>query len=225
MADYPIHKGSMPPFPFPDVTTFTRRIGKTIEKSSLVLLANITPFTDNLEAQEFSYHVEPHTGTPYALVSWVERDDASIISDVWELAGNDIEKDIWELPKIRAEFTKLIQALGTTTDPDNSGAIYYQWHAFVQRVVNGKVAGDDEVPGWHRASDDQSILKVPIFTDLDFKNAFAFLNNEAALPRTTPPVAAVDYKIFADLAATPVARREQFPDGNRCRAPDSIPSS
>ncbi len=202
MSDNPIITGSLPPFPNPDIITFTRRIGYTVESSSLVLIKDRKAFTDVLEANDLSYHVEPHTGTPYCLVSWRPMDINDIIADTWELVGNDLEKDIWELPKVRAEFTKLINAPGTTVDPDNQGNLYYQWHAYVQRVVNGKVNGDEEVPSWYRnttGDDIGQIHKVKIFTDKDFKGAFDLLNDLAGLPVSGS--GAVNYQMFADMAA------------------------
>ena len=203
----------MPPFPNPDVITFTRRIGKTIESSSLVLLANLTPFTNNLESKGFSYHVEPQSGTPYALVAWIPRDDTAIISDVWEIAANDFEKNIWELPTVRTEFMKLIKAPGTV-DPESPGNLYYQWHAFIQRVVLGKVEGAEEVPSWAREADG-IMQQIPILTDAEFKAAFTMINSVAGLPATVngKEVKAVDYQVFADLAACLSRGVDAFPVG------------
>jgi hypothetical protein len=190
----------LPPFYNPDVITFTRKVGKTIESSALVLISNLQAFTDPLKDAELSYHVEPHTGTPYALVTWIPWDATNQVNVLWERVANNIEKDIWELPQVRTEFTKLINAPGTGTE----GNAYYQWHAFVQRVVNGKVNGDEEVPGWKRESEgdpDSPIVKHKIYTIAEFNGAFDYLNDQAGLPSTGPSVPKVLASVFADLAA------------------------
>jgi hypothetical protein len=197
--DDPIHLGSYPPFPNPDSITYTRRIGYLVEKSTLVLNTQVVDFITQLEIEQKSFHTEPHIGTPYTLVSWTERDDTGITGDTWELVGNELEKDIWELPKIRNEMTKLINAPGTTQSPENSGNLFYQWHAFLQRVVNGKVAGEEEVPEWHRESD-ESIRKVKIFTDAEFEGAIVFVNSEAGLP-LPGQAGSLDAILWKELAA------------------------
>lgn len=206
--DDPIHKGSLPPFQNADVVTYTHRVGETIERSSLVLLANIKPFTDNLKAQGFSFHVEPLQDTPYALVTWIPWDAQTQVNILWERAGNSIEKDIWESPQIRAEFTKLILAPGISPDFN----IFYQWHAFIQRVVLGKVEGAEEVPSWKRETDG-TMKQIPILTDAEFKAAFTMINSEAGLPATVngSPVVAVGYLPFAKLAGCIARGVTSFP--------------
>jgi hypothetical protein len=191
MADYAKHTGRLPPFENADVISFTRKVGKTIEKSALVLLARLTEFTLPLEQKQYSYHVEPNTGTPFALVTWVPWDATDQVDVIWERVVNELEKDQWELPKVKRELTKLYNAQGGPASATNN---YWFWHSFLQRVVAGVIAGDEKVGTWKRNTDG-TVLEKLILTRDEFLEVFTFLNTEAGLTGT----GAVDPSVFAGL--------------------------
>src|SRR6185436_9317199 len=161
--DNPIHKGTFPPFDHPDKVTFTPRIGYTVESSATVLATQYEAFVKDKTDKGFACEAVARIGTPYYEVSWVPRDDASAVITLWELAGNEMEQSIWLLPKVQLEFLKL-SAAEHNTEP------VYEQTSFLQRVVNGKVAGDVSVPAWKKDAAGNPDM-VPIHTPQEFKDA------------------------------------------------------
>jgi len=196
--DNPIHKGSFPPFEHGDKVTFTPRIGYTVESSATVLASQYEAFVADKTAHGFACEAVPRIGTPYYEVSWVPRDDSAAVITVWELAGNEMEQSIWLLPKVQVEFLKLSTAT-SSSEP------FYEQQAFLQRVVNGKVAGEASVPAWKKDAAG-NVDMVPIHTPDEFEAAIQFVSLQIG---SDPDF--LDVEIFQGLAASLARGVESFP--------------
>jgi hypothetical protein len=69
-----------------------------------MLHGTVPAFTATLRASGYAYEVEPMGETPYSIVTTLAVDpDATsdtILNDLWELDGNDLEKDYWSAPAV-----------------------------------------------------------------------------------------------------------------------------
>jgi hypothetical protein len=193
-VDPAIHKGTFPPFGLPDSYQFTARIGQRIESASQVLDTQVEAFLADLRNRGWDYTAVARVGTPYYHVEWVPRDDAKEIVTIWELAGNEAEVSIWQLPKVKVEFAKLTQ------HPE-----FYQQEAFLQRVVNGKVAGEASVPAWKKDAAG-NLDMVPIATSTEFQDAIKFISLQVSTDPNYLTIA-----IFEGLAASLARGVESFP--------------
>lgn len=62
------------------------------------------------------------------------------IFDDWELDGNTLEKSVWEMPSVAAEFEKIRDDVG-------GGVTRAQASAFLRRLITAFIRGDDEIKG------------------------------------------------------------------------------
>ena len=196
--DNPIHKGSNPPFPFPDAYQYSAKTGQRTESSRTVLATQVGAFLQQLRDSGWDYEARARIGTPYYHVEWVPRDDAAEIVTTWELAGNEAEKSIWELPKVKAEFIKLSSAT-SSSEP------FFQQQAFLQRVVNGKVTGEAAVPAWKKDAAG-NVDMVPIATTDEFRDAIHFVSLQVSTNQNYLSTA-----VFEGLAASLSRGVEAFP--------------
>lgn len=88
------------------------RNGLLSEPRTKLLNSAVASYTAALRANGYAYEVEPIGESPHSIVTTLNVDEGSgpetILNDLWELDGNDMEKSIWELPKIRRELEKTL---------------------------------------------------------------------------------------------------------------------
>lgn len=74
--------------------------------------SEVASFTAALRSNGYAYEVDPIGESPHSIVTTLNVDEGSgpetILNDLWELDGNDMEKSIWELPKVRRELEKTL---------------------------------------------------------------------------------------------------------------------
>lgn len=108
---------------------WTPRGGRVSEPRTKMLNTSVPSFTANLRSNGYAYEVEPLGESPFSIVTTlaVQEDatDTTVLADLWELDGNDLEKPIWELPKVKAEINK-------TEDLTERSTIRYNIEQFVR---------------------------------------------------------------------------------------------
>lgn len=89
---------------------WTPRGGFIREPRTKMRNSSVSAFTSALREAGYAYEVEPITDTPFSIVTTLTVDEGAgadtILSDLWELDGNDLEKSIWELPKVREQLER-----------------------------------------------------------------------------------------------------------------------
>ena len=102
------HQGTYDLISLEPAQRWTPRGGLVSNPRTKMLHATVPAFTANLRAQGYAYEVEPMGETPYSIVTTLAVDpDATsdtILNDLWELDGNDLEKDYWSAPKIKKDW-------------------------------------------------------------------------------------------------------------------------
>lgn len=108
---------------------WTPRTGRVTEPRTKLLNASVAAHTASLRAAGYSYEVEPLGESPYSIVTTLAvAEDATpttILADLWEIDGNDLEKSIWELPAVKTQMER-------TTDLEERARIRYNIEQFVK---------------------------------------------------------------------------------------------
>lgn len=135
------HQGTYDLISLQPAQRWTPRGGLISNPRTKMLHGTVAAFTANLRAQGYAYEVEPMGETPYSIVTTLAVDpDATsdtILNDLWELDGNDLEKDYWSAPavtewlgsldmtqraNIRAIVERYVREGGSQTDFENEVA-------------------------------------------------------------------------------------------------------
>lgn len=130
---------------------WTPRGGRVTEPRTKMLNTSVAAFTANLRDQGYSYEVEPLGESPFSIVTTLSvQEDATettILADLWELDGNDLEKSIWELPKVKEQM-EAITDIGDRAAVRNGieaivrGGVEYSWSdasSFSRDVYDGLI--------------------------------------------------------------------------------------
>lgn len=100
------HQGTFDLISLEPSQRWTPRGGLISNPRTKMLHGTVPAFTANLRANGYAYEVEPMGETPYSIVTTLAVDpDATsdtILNDLWELDGNDLEKDYWSAPAVTA---------------------------------------------------------------------------------------------------------------------------
>ena len=123
----PVHIGTYDSISLQPRERWTPRTGRVTEPRTKLLNTSVANFTANLRSYGYSYEVEPLGESPYSIVTTLAvSEDATpetILADLWSIDTNNLEKAIWEHPKVLVEMAK-------TTDLTDRAAIRYnieQW--------------------------------------------------------------------------------------------------
>jgi hypothetical protein len=97
----------------PSGRSWDPRIGFTIIRRYRGSLTQIQMVEANAKAANLRVQIEPDTEGGFGVVSvWYGAEETQPsdvpLADTWELVGNDLEKELWELPKV-------VEALSTLT--------------------------------------------------------------------------------------------------------------
>jgi hypothetical protein len=102
------HQGTYDAISLQPAQRWTPRGGFITNPRTKLLNTSVASFTASLRANGYAYEVEPLGESPYSIVTTlaVEPDATAdtILNDLWELDGNDLEKDYWSAPKIKNDW-------------------------------------------------------------------------------------------------------------------------
>ncbi len=130
---------------------WTPRGGRVSEPRTKMLNASVAAFTATLRSNGYAYEVEPLGESPFSIVTTlaVQEDatDTTVLADLWELDGNDLEKSIWELPKVKEQMeaiTDLTDRAAVRNDVEAivRGEVEYSWSdasSFSRDVYDGLI--------------------------------------------------------------------------------------
>ena len=100
------HQGTYDAISLQPAQRWTPRGGFITNPRTKLLNTSVASFTASLRANGYAYEVEPLGESPYSIVTTlaVEPDATAdtILNDLWELDGNDLEKDYWSAPPVLA---------------------------------------------------------------------------------------------------------------------------
>jgi hypothetical protein len=105
------HQGTYDSISLQPAQRWTPRGGFITNPRTKLLNGSVASFTASLRANGYAYEVEPLGESPYSIVTTiaVEPDATAdtILNDLWELDGNDLEKDYWIAPAVKAWLAAL----------------------------------------------------------------------------------------------------------------------
>lgn len=105
------HQGTYDAISLQPAQRWTPRGGFITNPRTKLLNTSVASFTASLRANGYAYEVEPLGESPYSIVTTlaVEPDATAdtILNDLWELDGNDLEKDYWSAPAVDAWFGEM----------------------------------------------------------------------------------------------------------------------
>lgn len=105
------HQGTYDAISLQPAQRWTPRGGFITNPRTKLLNTSVASFTASLRANGYAYEVEPLGESPYSIVTTlaVEPDATSdtILNDLWELDGNDLEKDYWSAPAVEGWLAAL----------------------------------------------------------------------------------------------------------------------
>ena len=105
------HQGTYDSISLQPAQRWTPRGGFITNPRTKLLNGSVASFTASLRANGYAYEVEPLGESPYSIVTTiaVEPDATAdtILNDLWELDGNDLEKDYWSAPAVDAWFGEM----------------------------------------------------------------------------------------------------------------------
>lgn len=115
------------------------RYGATVIRRWRGTPAGVALAAQELRSVGVRYQIEPQgDGGYHVLVATYGADETQpedqALSDTWSLAGNDLEKELWDHPLIQAELDKI-------TSPDS-----YHVAARLRRLCDAVVTGEDDSP-------------------------------------------------------------------------------
>lgn len=98
------HQGTYDSITLQPAQRWTPRGGFVTNPRTKLLNTSVAAFTATLRANGYAYEVEPITDTGYSVVTTIavepESTPETILNDLWELDGNDLEKDYWSAPAV-----------------------------------------------------------------------------------------------------------------------------
>lgn len=105
------HQGTYDAISLQPAQRWTPRGGFITNPRTKLLNTSVASFTASLRANGYAYEVEPLGESPYSIVTTlaVEPDATAdtILNDLWELDGNDLEKDYWSAPAVEGWLAAL----------------------------------------------------------------------------------------------------------------------
>lgn len=119
------------------IRTYDPRSGWRITERYRGRLSEITALSAALVTSGYRLQVEPDDDGNYAVllvdVPDAEQDVNEALADQWTLAGNDLEKSLWEHPKIAAQLAASNQ----------TGWALYEWVAGMRLYVEAFLKGEE----------------------------------------------------------------------------------
>lgn len=147
----PTHVGTYDLITLQPRERWTPRGGRVTEPRTKMLNTSVAAFTATLRSNGYAYEVEPLGESPFSIVTTlaVQEDatDTTILADLWELDGNDLEKSIWELPKVKEQMEAITDLTDRATVRNDieaivRGEVEYSWSdasSFSRDVYDGLI--------------------------------------------------------------------------------------
>lgn len=147
----PTHVGTYDLITLTPRERWTPRGGRVTEPRTKMLNTSVAAFTATLRSNGYAYEVEPLGESPFSIVTTlaVQEDatDTTILADLWELDGNDLEKSIWELPKVKEQMEAITDLTDRATVRNDieaivRGEVEYSWSdasSFSRDVYDGLI--------------------------------------------------------------------------------------
>ena len=140
-----LQTGTPLPNQLPTEYSFDPRNGGSVRRRYEMFNTQVSDYINNLQTAGLSFETRTNKGSPTTEVEVIESftlggvvpTPETVISEVWELLSNDLERSIWELPKVKRELKKF-----------DSIVDGYSKAAYVHRLVDGKLAGSSTVVGY-----------------------------------------------------------------------------
>ena len=95
------HFGNYDLIELPTPQTYSPATGITTQRRFRVLKTSAPSFTASLTAQGYGWEYAPDDGSPYSIITTISSPE---LTTTWTLDGNDLEQQIWVLPKVKAMF-------------------------------------------------------------------------------------------------------------------------
>lgn len=161
--EIPIHTGVTFPVPLPTRINFSPN-GIFYQYAEKQKNDNVVTRVFDLVNGGYTGTAEPREGNPLTEIQYEVQAGSgggtttpeTVISDIYELVGNDIEKSLWELPYVKAEFFRL------------TGVDYYEKAAFIKRMVEDKIRGS-------LTTTDNNGTEISLLPDAIFRGHFSAL--------------------------------------------------
>ena len=105
------HQGTYDAISLQPAQRWTPRGGFITNPRTKLRNTSVASFTASLRANGYAYEVEPLGESPYSIVTTLavepEATADTILNDLWELDGNDLEKDYWSAPAVEGWLAAL----------------------------------------------------------------------------------------------------------------------
>jgi hypothetical protein len=98
------HFGTHDFIELPTPQTYTPATGITRQRRFRMLKTSVPGFTATLTAQGYAWEVSPDEASPFSVVTTIASPE---LTTTWTLDGNDMEKPLWMLPKVREMFDRM----------------------------------------------------------------------------------------------------------------------
>lgn len=125
----PTHVGTYDAITLQPRERWTPRGGIIREPRVKLLNTSVAAYVADLRTAGYSYEVEPLGESPHSIVTTLSVEDGAtsttVLNDTWELDGNDLEKSIWELPKV-------VEQMERTADLSDRATIRQNIESFVR---------------------------------------------------------------------------------------------
>jgi hypothetical protein len=130
-------------------------------------LASLWALLEPLKVAGWKFDLDPESESEYYTLTATyavesagdktpSNDPAKVLADIWTLTGNDLEKSLWEHPKIKTELNKI--ATETSSDADWKQLLDFR------KAINDYVSGsyDTSDPDYATIGDLTPALSPPI---------------------------------------------------------------
>lgn len=200
----PTHVGTYDLITLQPRERWTPKGGRVTEPRTKMLNTSVAAFTATLREQGYAYEVEPLGESPFSIVTTLSvQEDATettILADLWELDGNDLEKSIWELPKVKTEIER-------TEDLTERAAVRYN----IEQFVRGESTDGATTPANFDPDVYTSLLKSLISGVEAFPVSTYVLRRTITLPAKTTLAPAFQYSNQIFTTASLVAYETTIP--------------
>lgn len=122
------HVGTFDLIDLPTPETYTPGTGIVRTLRTKMLKTSVPAYVAGLASLGYGYEIQPSETDPYAIVTTITSPE---LTTTWTLDGNDMEKAIWQLPKVRA-------MLALVSDLKVRAA----YRTEIERFVRGEYEGD-----------------------------------------------------------------------------------
>lgn len=207
---------------FPDQISFDPRSGMTVRRPWRGTPTKIVEKINELLAAGVKFDHEPGTSGGYqwvfALYQLLPGGGSSTttpITDIWSLPGNDLEKDIWRHPKVKALFSEFLDSNG---DPKLDGS-FFSHRRQIEDLASGEASvNDKDIAAWWNSANS---AKKKFVRNLS-RGETSFVIDQYVL--RNEKTVANDYVSFTDGAIPAYAHRGKILTTNELQVGFGVPT-